>query len=200
MAGARSEGAPQSRPTEGSRARAFARAARSSTDPTDAARLGAALGRSTARRGHRRFPASARRRPISSKRGAWACLRQAGEPQVARAELEQAMASSERWPRLDSRSDWFRGRAIPGAIGPIAIASRRSRIFLKRQSGTQFAKTGDLDAAMDTHRVRCVFGPIRLVASAPDVSQERPALASSARLRRAGKRASRRVAGDMRGM
>jgi tetratricopeptide (TPR) repeat protein len=138
---------------------AFARAADSSADPMDAARLGAALQAvDRPREAIVAFRRALEAAPdLAEARAALAaCLRQTGERQAARAELEQALTL-----RPDDGRAWFALglvcedlRDTPGAIE----AYRRS---VKMQPnvpeahvnlGLNLQNTGDLDAAMDCYR------------------------------------------------
>ena len=138
---------------------AFARAAESSADPMDHARLGAALQAvERPREAIVAFRRALEAAPdLAEARAALAtCLRQTGERQAARAELERALTL-----RPDDGRAWFALglvcedlRDTPGAIE----AYRRS---VKMEPnvpeahvnlGLNLQNSGDLDAAMDSYR------------------------------------------------
>ena len=151
---------------------AFARAAKSSADPVDHARLGAALQAIDQPReacvAFRRVLEAA---PdlVEARVALGTCLRQTGELQSARVELERALKL-----RPGDGPAWFALglvcedlRDTPGAIRPIAEASRRSQTFPKSMSTSDsICRTPAISTPrwIPTER-RCVSGLIRSVAS-----------------------------------
>ena len=119
---------------------ALARAAESSSDPMDHARLGAALqaiGRPQEAIVAFRRALEAAPDLAEARAALGSCLRQTGELQLARAELERAAsASAAAMAAPGSRSDWSaKTCATRGARSrPIGAASRRSRTFPKPMS------------------------------------------------------------------
>jgi tetratricopeptide (TPR) repeat protein len=138
---------------------AFARAAESSTIPSDHARLGAAL-QAIGRPGEAivSFRRAVEAAPdlVEARVALGSCLRQTGELKLARVELERAVSL-----KPDDGRAWFALglvcedlRDTPGAI----MAYRRS---VEAQAdvpeahvnlGLNLQNTGDLDAAMDSYR------------------------------------------------
>ena len=138
---------------------AFARAAESSEDPMDYARLGAAL--QTINRPREAIVAFRRALEaapdlVEARMALGSCLRQTGELQMARVELERAVTLLPN----DGRAWFVLGlvcedlRDASGAIGPTGAASRRCPTFPKPTStwGSICRTLGDLDAAMDCYR------------------------------------------------
>ena len=152
---------------------AFARAAESSADPMDHARLGAALQTlDRPREAIVAFRKALEAAPdLAEARAALgACLRQTGDLQPARAELEQAVKLLGRATAAPgSRLDWSAKTCATrwAQFRPIDAASRRSRTFLRPTSTwASICKT----RVISTPRwllinARCVSGPILSVAS-----------------------------------
>ena len=152
---------------------AFARAAESSAASDGHARDWARrFRRSTARgRPSSLFDGRLTRRPISPKRERrlGRCFRQAGELQLARVELERALAL-----RLGDGRAWFALglvcedlRDTPGAIEAYrqSIEAQPDIPEVHVNLGLNLQNAGDLDAAMDPIDALCVSAPIRSVAS-----------------------------------
>ena len=166
---------------------AFARAAKSSADPMDHARLGAALQAiNRPREAIVAFRRALEAAPdLAEARAALgSCLRQTGELQLARAELERAANSS------------AAATAAPGSRSGLSAktcAIRRARSEAYRRSveaqpdvpeahvnlGLNLQNSGDLDAAMDSLSARDAASARHVRPHRPgaDVGQERPPLA-----------------------
>ena len=138
---------------------ALARAAESSDDPMDGARLGAALQAldrpEEAIAAFRRALAAAPNL-VEARMALGACLRQTGELQAARAELERALAL-----RPDDGRAWFALALICEDLRDTAGAIRAYRRSVETEPnrpeahvnlGLNLQNTGDLDAAMDCYR------------------------------------------------
>jgi tetratricopeptide (TPR) repeat protein len=138
---------------------AFARAAESSADPTDTARLGAALqALNRPQEAIVAFRRALEAAPdlVEARAALGACLRQTGEPQLARAELEQAV----KLRPSDGRA-WFALGLVCEDLcdTPGAIEAYRRSIEVQPDVpeahvnlGLNLQNAGDLDAAMDSYR------------------------------------------------
>lgn len=139
--------------------RAFARAAESSADPMDYSRLGAVL----QTLGQPRDAIVAFRRAledandlVEARVALGACLRQTGELQTARAELERVVAL-----RPNDGRAWFALGLVQEDLRDTSGAIRAYQRSIETQAdipethvnlGLNLQNSGDLDAAMDSYR------------------------------------------------
>jgi tetratricopeptide (TPR) repeat protein len=172
---------------------AFARAAESSADPTDAARLGAALQALN----RPQEPIVAFRRAleaapdlVEARAALGACLRQTGEPQLARAELEQAV----KLRPSDGRA-WFAFGLVCEDLRDTSGAIEAYRRSIEAQPdvpeahvnlGLNLQNAGDLDAAMNSYRHAMRLRPDTFgrIAQALTSAKKGALWLNSARLRR----------------
>jgi tetratricopeptide (TPR) repeat protein len=172
---------------------AFARAADSSTDPIDYARLGAAL------QAVNRLPEAivALRRAlevapdlVEARAALGTCLRQTGEPQLAHLELERAVTL-----RPSDGRAWFALGLVYEDLGDTNGAIRAYRKSIETQPdipeahvnlGLNLQNSGDLDAAMDSYRHAMRLRPdtFARIAQALTSAKKGRLWLNSARLRR----------------
>jgi tetratricopeptide (TPR) repeat protein len=172
---------------------AFTRAAESSADPMDHARLGAAL--QVVNRLQEAIVAFQRALEtapdlVEARAALGACLRQTGEPRLARTELERAVTL-----RPGDGRAWFALGLVCEDLRDIAGAIQAYRQCIEAQPdipeadvnlGLNLQNSGDLDAAIDSYRRAMGLRPdtFSRIAQALTSAKKGRLWLNSARLRR----------------